>query len=159
MEHLIEDSTIIEGSVGKGTTVWHNAHIRGIVGDNCVIGRGVYIDADVTIGNFCKIQNYACIYGPSTIGDAVFVGPMVMVLNDKYPRATSETTGRLLQQGEWHRVGAEIASGVSIGAGAIIMPGITIHCESLIGAGAIITRDVLPRTRVFGAPGYESRRL
>ncbi len=97
--------------VGDGSRVWHWAQIRerAHVGENCVIGKDVYVDSYVQIGNDCKIENFATIYRGVTIGNRVFVGPHVCFTNDLYPRAVSP---------DWHLVETEVQDGASVGAKA-----------------------------------------
>lgn len=134
--------------------VWHYAHIRrgAIIAAECVIGRGVYIDVGVRIGCRVKIQNYACIYAPCTIGDRVFIGPHAIITNDRWPRSCT-LSGSLKQAQDWDRTLVTIADGASIGAGAIILPGVTIGQDAMIGAGAVVTKSVAPKAIVVGVPG------
>src|SRR5229473_2906288 len=94
---MTSDSTFIhptaevsaKARVGAGTRIWHQAQVRegAIIGSNCVLGKGVYIDKDVRIGNNCKLQNGVFVFHGFDLEDGVFLGPGVMLLNDKHPRA------------------------------------------------------------------------
>jgi acetyltransferase-like isoleucine patch superfamily enzyme len=150
---MIHPTADIEGSVGPGTRVWRWAHIRGVVGAGGVIGQSVYVDIEVTIGDVCKVENHACIYGPSVLGDGVFVGPHVCILNDAHPRAAAGS--RLLERADWRPCGSYIETGASIGAGAIILPGLQIGRDAVVGAGAVVTRDVPRGVTVAGAPARQ----
>ena len=132
--------------VGKGTRVWHHAQIREFaeIGENCNIGKGVYIDHHVKIGNRVKIQNYACIYYKAEIEDGVFIGPHVTFTNDKRPRAWLWDESRVCK--------TVIRKGASIGANATILCGITIGEYAMVGAGAVVTKDVPPHGLVIGSP-------
>ena len=141
------ESAIVETSaIGEGTKIWHFSHIRENVsiGPDCTIGEHVYIDNDVVIGRGCKIQNGANLYGPLRIGDNVFIGPGVIICNDRRPRAWV-----------WDRCSAHttvIRDRASVGAGAIILTGVTIGDSAMVGAGSVVTRDVPPNTTVIGYP-------
>ena len=134
-----------EASVGEGTSIWHWAQVRegASVGRNCNIGKDVYIDATVVVGNDCKIQNFATLYRGVTIGDRVFIGPHVCFTNDAYPRAVSP---------DWKIVRTEVEDGASIGANATILCGITIGRNAMVAAGAVVTKDVAPHALVAGVP-------
>lgn len=151
----ISNHSIVEKitNIGEKTDVWHFTHIResAKVGSNCTIGSHCYIDKDVSIGNNCKIQSGCLIYHPAKIGNCVFVGPGVMILNDKYPRATKEN-GDKLTDDDWICEGVIIEDFVSIGAGSIIMPGVKIGHHSVIGAGSLVTKSIPPKTKIFGHP-------
>lgn len=146
MIHMIHPTAIVENPVciGTGTRVWHFAHIRSgtIIGENCTIGKDVFVDMGVCIGNRCKIQNGVSVYHGVTLEDEVFVGPNVTFTNDKYPRAV----------GDWTVSPTLIKHGASIGAGAVIVAGITIGEYAMVGAGAVVTRDVPPYALVYGNP-------
>jgi acetyltransferase-like isoleucine patch superfamily enzyme len=147
--------TIIENpkNIGINTSIWYFTHIRdsAIIGENCTIGSHCYIDKNVTIGNNCKIQSGCMIYHPAKIGNCVFVGPKCLIINDKYPRATKKD-GTKLTEKDWKCEGVIIEDYVSIGAGCIIMPGITIGEHSVIGAGTIVTKNIPPYTLAYGQP-------
>ncbi len=155
MSH-IERSADVDprAKISSGVHIWHLAQIRedASIGRDCVIGRGAYIDHDVVVGSCCKIQNYALIYHPATIGDGVFIGPAVQILNDPYPRAT-EPDGSAKQ---WTALGVVVEDGASIGAGSILLPGVTIGAWSMIGAGSIVTHDVPAGGLYRGKPATET---
>lgn len=145
MAHIHSSACVDEGAhIGDGTHIWHFAHIRGgaVIGRDCNLGKDVYVDAGVTIGDRCKIQNGVSIYHGVTIGDEVFVGPNVTFTNDRFPRAV----------GAWTVSPTVIRHGASIGAGAILVAGITIGEYAMIGAGAVVTRSVPPHALVYGNP-------
>ena len=146
-------SVAAQAIIGDGTKIWHYAQVRenAIIGKNCTIGNGVYIDHHVIIGDNCKIQNGANIYYPAIIGDGVFIGPGAILTNDKYPRAINDD-GTLKEEGDWEPQGVKVMVGASIGAGAIIMPGVTIGRWAVVGAGSVVTKDVLDYVMVYGVP-------
>ena len=151
-----------EAQVGAGTRIWRQAHIRehAHIGESCNIGKGVYIDARVYIGSCVKIQNHVSIFEGVTLEDGVFVGPHVCFTNDLAPRAITPD-GRLKSADEWEITPTLVKYGASIGAGAVIVCGVTIGEFALIGAGSMVTRDVPPHALVFGNPtrqhGYACR--
>ena len=143
----VDPTAIIEKDVtlGKGTKVWHFVHImeNAKIGENCVIADFVYIGKDVIIGKGVKIENRATVYDGVTIDDNVFVGPHVTFTNDLYPRSFKQ---------DWKKIQTSVKEGASIGAGTIIVCGITIGQYALIGAGSTITRDIPPNSLAFGNP-------
>ena len=149
---IIESSNLIHPSV----QVWHNSHIRKEVsiGENTIIGSAVYIGPGVGIGKNCKIQNGAQIYDPAKIHDFVFVGPGVILTNDRNPRA-STPEGEIKSTKEWEPVAVIIESGASIGAGAICVAPVRIGSWSMVAAGAVVTKDVPNFALVAGVPAKQ----
>jgi acetyltransferase-like isoleucine patch superfamily enzyme len=145
-----------EAVVGPGTKVWARTHIReGVVlGANCIVGEGVYIDADVRIGNNVKIQNGALLYRRLALGDGVFVGPQACFTNDLRPRAVTPE-GRRKANEDWIPGETHVERGASVGAAAVILPGIRIGAWAMIGAGALVTRDVPDHALVMGSPARQ----
>lgn len=142
-----------DASVGPGTRVWHQAQIRerARVGRDCVLGKGVYIDAGVIIGDRCKIENRASIFHGVTLEDGVFVGPHAVFTNDRFPRAIN-TDGSLKTDADWDAGATTVRHGASIGAGAVVLPDVTIGSWALVAAGAVVTTDVPPHAIVRGNP-------
>jgi len=139
--------------IGEGTRIWHHAHVRSgsKIGANCILGYGVYVDAGVHIGNNCKLQNRVSVYHGVTIENGVFVGPHVTFTNDKHPRAI-RSDGSLSTDDDWTVSPILVRSGASIGAGAVILPGVTLGRWCLVGAGAVVSRDVPDHGLVTGNP-------
>ncbi|TMC93732.1 MAG: N-acetyltransferase [Chloroflexi bacterium] len=129
-----------EAYVGAGTRIWRHAHIRehAHIGETCNIGKGVYIDVHVHIGSHVKIQNNSSIFEGVTLEDGVFVGPHVCFTNDLAPRAITPT-GKLKSADDWEITPTLVKYGASIGAGAVIVCGITIGEFALVGAGSVVT--------------------
>lgn len=147
--------------IGDGTRVWHGVQIRerAVIGQHCIVGKNAYIDFEVQIGNNCKIQNNASLYHGLTLEDGVFVGPHVIFTNDKLPRAINPD-GSLKGASDWVVGETRICRGAAIGAGAIIVTGVTVGAWAVVGAGAVVTRDVPAHAIVAGNParvlGYAS---
>ena len=133
--------------IGDGTRIWHFAHVRegSKIGKNCIIGKSVYIDADVGIGNRVKIQNFVSVYKGVRIEDDVLIGPSVTFTNDLYPRAFSWSEDKITL--------TVVKKGASIGANSTIVCGVTIGSYAMIGAGSVVTKGVLPFGLVYGNPG------
>lgn len=146
----VADSAVI----GEGTRIWHEAQVRPRVriGRDCILGKGAYLDEDVVIGDRVKIQNRASIYRECLIEDGVFIGPHVVFTNDRTPRAIN-TDGSLKDADDWSAGSTVVRTGASIGAGAIILPGLTIGRYAMVGAGTVVTKDVPDHGLVVGNPG------
>ena len=139
--------------IGTGTRIWHQAQVReGVqIGRCCIIAKDVYIDTDVVIGNHVKIQNGASIYRGVKIEDAVFIGPHACLTNDKLPRAVTPE-GKLKTDADWQLGEILVRYGASIGAGAVLLPGITVGRFAMVGAGAVVTKPVVDHGLVVGNP-------
>lgn len=140
-------------TVGQGAKIWNYAQIRegAQIGPECIIGKNVYVDFDVHIGARCKIQNNSSIYHGSTLEEGVFIGPHVILTNDLYPRAITPA-GNLKGTSDWIVSPIHIRYGASLGAGVIVLPGVTIGRFALVGSGAVVTRDVPDYALVAGNP-------
>ena len=110
-------------TVGDGSQIWHQAQVREdvTIGRNCVLGKGVYVDFGVRIGDNCKLQNGAFVYHGATLEDGVFVGPRVLLTNDKLPRAINPD-GTLKSADDWDVGEILVRRGASLGAGCIVLP-------------------------------------
>jgi UDP-2-acetamido-3-amino-2,3-dideoxy-glucuronate N-acetyltransferase len=137
---------------GEGVIVYAFTNLYGCrIGDRTRIGTFVEIQRGAVIGRDCKIQSHTFICDGITIGDEVFVGHGVMFINDKRPRAANPD-GSLQTDADWTLAPTVVESRVSIGSGAVIMGGIRIGEGALVGAGAVVTRDVAPGETVAGVP-------
>ncbi len=121
------------------------------VGDESKIGSFVEIQKNAAIGARCKISSHTFICEGVAIEDEVFVGHGVMFTNDIYPRATNED-GSLQTEYDWSVIATRVKRGASIGSNATIMAGVTIGASSLVGAGAVVTKDVADFAIVAGVP-------
>lgn len=150
--HTISPDAIISPSA----RVWDYSQIRenARIDANTIIGSYVYIDANVHIGKNCKVQNRALIYDPAIIHDGVFIGPGVILTNDKNPRSISGS-GEIKSAKEWDKVGVEVFQGAAIGSGAICIAPVKIGKWALVGAGAVVTKDVKDFALVVGNPARQ----
>jgi len=139
--------------IGDGTAIWHQSQVRdgAHIGEQCILGKNVYVDFDVTIGSRVKIQNNCSVYHGATLEDGVFLGPHVVLTNDLYPRAINPD-GTLKGDDDWEVGPIRICYGASIGARSVILPGVMVGRFALVGAGAVVTRDVPPHGLVVGVP-------
>jgi UDP-2-acetamido-3-amino-2,3-dideoxy-glucuronate N-acetyltransferase len=126
------------------------------IGDETRIGPFVEIQRDAVIGARCKIQSHAFICSGVTIEDEVFVGHGTLFINDKFPRATSEA-GALKFEDDWVLMRTVVEHRAALGSGAVVLGGIRIGSGALIGAGAVVTRDVAPGETVAGVPARAAR--
>ncbi len=155
MTHRVHTTATVaaSASIGAGSEIWMWCQVRdnAQIGEQCILGKGVYVDTNVRIGKLCKIQNHASIFQGVTLEDGVFVGPHVCFTNDKVPRAINPN-GTRKSPGDWTLSPTLVKHGASIGANATLMCGITIGRWAMIGAGAVVTRDVPDHGLVVGNP-------
>jgi acetyltransferase-like isoleucine patch superfamily enzyme len=139
--------------LGDTTRVWPLAQVRerAVLGEECTVGRGAYIGPDVRIGDRVKIQNHALVYEPAVLEDGCFVGPAAVLTNDRAPRATTPE-GALKGRHDWSPVGVTVRAGASIGARAVCVAPVAIGRWAMVGAGAVVTRDVPDFALVVGNP-------
>lgn len=149
--YYAHESALVDGGceIGKGTKIWHFSHIiKGTkIGDDCVIGQNVMVGPDVVVGNKCKIQNNVSLYKGVVLEDGVFCGPSCVFTNVHNPRAEIE------RKDEFRKTLVE--RGVTIGANATIVCGNKLGAYSLIGAGAVVTKDVKPHAVMVGNPAKQ----
>jgi acetyltransferase-like isoleucine patch superfamily enzyme len=142
--------SLIRGAqIGEYTTVHDQVNLyKCKIGRHSKIDAYVYIEENVVIGNNCKIRPFVFIPTGVTIEDHVFIGPGVIFTNDKYPRV----------EGDWQLMTTIVKSGASVGAGAVILPGVTIGKNAIVGAGSVVTKDVPNNAKVAGNPARLLRR-
>lgn len=151
MDYSAHETAVIdpECTIGKGTRIWHFCHVMGgcIIGEYCSLGQNVVVMPEVVLGNNVKVQNNVSIYTGVICEDDVFLGPSMVFTNVINPRSA------IVRKHEYRKT--LVKKGASIGANATIICGNTIGEYALIGAGAVITKDVQPYALVVGNPGRQ----
>lgn len=142
---------------GENVVVYSFVNLYGCkIGDNSKIGTFVEIQKGVTIGRNCKISSHTFICEGVEIEDDCFIGHGVMFINDLFPRSTN-MNGELKGPDDWDCVKTRLSKGVSIGSNATILGGIVVGENSVVGAGAVVTRDIPPNSIVVGNPAIFKR--
>jgi len=136
-------------TIGKGTKIWHFSHVMtgAVLGPNCNLGQNVVVSPGVSLGPGCKVQNNVSLYTGVRCGREVFLGPSMVFTNVINPRSA------INRRDEYQRT--EVQDGVTIGANATIMCGITLGAYCFIGAGAVVTRSVAAYALVVGNPARQ----
>ncbi len=138
--------------LGKNVKIFNFVNLYGCeIGDNTKLGTFVEVQKGAKIGKNCKISSHTFICEGVTIEDEVFVGHNVTFINDLYPKATSEG-GELQTEDDWVCIPTLVKKGASIGSSATLLAGITIGEKAIVGAGAVVTKDVPANTIVAGVP-------
>jgi UDP-2-acetamido-3-amino-2,3-dideoxy-glucuronate N-acetyltransferase len=146
-------------ALGKGVVLNDFINLYGCtIGDNTKIGPFVEVQKNAFIGKNCKISSHSFICEGVTIEDEVFVGHGVMFINDRYPRAATES-GTLQTEDDWEVIPTLIKKGASIGSNATILCGVTIGSGSIIGAGSVVIKDVPEKVIAAGNPAKIIRRI
>ena len=147
-DYTVHETAIVDAGarIGKGTRVWHWVHICGgaQVGERCSLGQNVFVANDVVIGNNVKIQNNVSVYDAVTLEDDVFCGPSMVFTNVINPRS------HVPRKDEYLRT--VVRKGATIGANATVVCGNTVGRYAMVGAGAVVTRDIPDYALVVGAP-------
>ena len=150
-DYFIHESSYVDDNVqiGKGSKIWHFSHVQSgsIIGEGCILGQNVNVGNNVIIGKNCKVQNNVSVYEGVELEDYVFCGPSMVFTNVKLPRS------EFPQRGSEFYLKTLIKKSVSIGANATIVCGVTLREYSLIGSGAVVTKDVPAHALVVGNPG------
>ena len=143
---------IVDALLANGLLFGPFVHIYGCsIGEQTRVGAFVEIQRGATVGARCKIGTHSFVCAGATIEDACFIGHGVYFCNDRRPRAVM-ADGAPIEDGDWTLEPVLVRRGVSIGTGAILLPGVTIGEQAMIGAGTIVTRDVAANTIVRNAP-------
>jgi UDP-2-acetamido-3-amino-2,3-dideoxy-glucuronate N-acetyltransferase len=136
-------SVIKDAEIGESTVIHDQVNLyKCKIGKNCKVDAYVYIEEGVKIGDNCKIRPFVFIPTGVTIEDNVFIGPNVTFTNDKYPKVS----------GDWKLLPIKVRKGASIGGNSIILPGVTIGKNALVGAGSVVSKDVPDNAVVAGNP-------
>jgi UDP-2-acetamido-3-amino-2,3-dideoxy-glucuronate N-acetyltransferase len=150
-DYYAHPSAIIDpgAKIGKGTKIWHFCHIgpEAVIGERCSLAQNVYV-GKAKIGNGVKIQNNVSVYDEVEIEDDVFCGPSMVFTNVYNPRAA------IPRKDEYRKT--LVKKGVTIGANATIVCGVTLGEYSFIGAGAVVNRDVKPYALMLGVPARQA---
>ena len=149
--YFVHETAVVDEPcvIGEGTKIWHFSHIMAgcSIGQQCNIGQNVVVSPDVVLGDRVKVQNNVSIYTGVTCDDEVFLGPSVVFTNVINPRSA------INRRGEYAKTHVE--RGATIGANATIVCGHTIGAYAFIGAGAVVTKEVLPYALLVGNPARQ----
>jgi UDP-2-acetamido-3-amino-2,3-dideoxy-glucuronate N-acetyltransferase len=149
---FVHDRALVESdSIGAGTRIWAFAHVMAgaVIGADCNVCDHTYVEGGVVIGDRVTLKSGVFLWDGVYVEDDVFIGPQATFTNDAMPRSRQPfTLGR-----------TTIRAGASIGAGAVILPGLTIGERAMVGAGAVVTKDVPPDAVVVGNPARVIRSL
>jgi UDP-2-acetamido-3-amino-2,3-dideoxy-glucuronate N-acetyltransferase len=132
--------------VGAGTRIWHFCHVMpsARIGRRCNLGQNVFVMSGAVVGDGVKIQNNVSVYDGVVLEDGVFVGPSAVFTNVRNPRSGVDRSGRF--------VPTRVRRGATVGANATVVCGVTLGERCMVGAGAVVTRDVPPNALVVGVP-------
>lgn len=159
MDNILEKKNINNVKLGENVKIFDFVNLYGCsIGDNSKIGTFVEIQKNATIGKNCKISSHTFICEGVHIGDNIFIGHNVTFINDKHPRAANPD-GSLQTEADWKVVETFIKNGASVGSSSTILCGITIGENAIVGAGAVVTKDVPPNTIVAGVPAKVIRKI
>ena len=150
-DYFVHSSAVIDQpcSIGSGTKIWHFSHIMKncVIGNNCSLGQNVFISSGVVFGNNVKVQNNVSVFNGVVCEDDVFLGPSAVFTNIVNPRSAISRKNEFIK--------TLVKKGASVGANATIICGNNIGEFALIGAGAVVTREVKPYALVAGNPARQ----
>lgn len=157
MNVRIHPTAVVEDgvSLGDGTAVWDNAHLRSgaVVGQQCIIGGKSYLADEVRLGDRVKVNANVYLCSGVTIEDGVMLSAHVVFTNDRFPRATTPDLTELRPSGiDEHTERTTVREGATVGAAAVIGPGLTVGRFAMVGMGAVVTKDVPDFHLVIGFP-------
>jgi UDP-2-acetamido-3-amino-2,3-dideoxy-glucuronate N-acetyltransferase len=148
---FVHETALVDAGadIGAGTKIWHFSHVLGgtRVGENCSIGQNVMIGPDVIVGNGCKLQNNVAVYKGVTLDDDVFCGPSMVFTNVLTPRAHIERKDEFAP--------THIGKGATLGANCTIICGHDVGAFAMVGAGAVVTKNVPAYALVVGNPARQ----
>lgn len=155
----MEKKNINNVKLGENVKIFDFVNLYGCtIGDNTKIGTFVEIQKNAFVGKNCKISSHTFVCEGVHIEDNVFIGHNVTFINDKFPRSTNPD-GSMQTEADWQVVKTYVKKGASIGSSATIMCGVTIGENAIVGAGSVVTKDVLPNTVVAGVPAKEIKKV
>jgi acetyltransferase-like isoleucine patch superfamily enzyme len=152
----IHPKAVVESNqIGNGTRIWAFSHVMKEVsiGENCNVGEHCFLETGARVGSNVTIKNANMIWDGVTLEDGTFIGPGVFFTNDLYPRSPRLPEARARYQGNGWLVRTLVQHGASIGAGAVLVAGVTVGSFAMVGAGTVVTKDVPPHALVVGTPG------
>lgn len=157
MTYFKHDKALVHANakIGEGTRIWAFANILegAVIGSHCNICDGCFAEKGAVIGDHVTLKNHVAVWDGVTLEEDVFVGANVIFINDRFPRSNRKDA--------WTLEKTTVKKGATVGAGATIMCGIVIGEYAVVGAGSVVTKDVLPYTIVVGNParfqGYACR--
>lgn len=157
MSAYIHETAVVDmgAAIGEGAKIWHFCHVsaRSVIGSNCVLGQNVFVADDVILGNNVKVQNNVSLYTGVVCDDDVFLGPSMVFTNVMNPRSHVNRKNEFRQ--------THVKKGASVGANATVICGVSLGCYCMVGAGAVVTRNVPDYALVAGVParwkGWVSR--
>ncbi len=157
MNYSKHDKALVHpnAKIGEGTRIWAFANILdgAVIGSQCNICDGCFVEKGATIGNHVTLKNHVAVWDGVTLEDEVFVGASVIFINDRNPRSSRADA--------WTLERTTVKKGATIGAGAVVMCGLTVGEYAVVGAGGVVTKNVDPYTIVVGNParfqGYACR--
>ncbi|GIK23348.1 MAG: acyltransferase [Ignavibacterium sp.] len=155
----MEKKNLNNVKLGKDVKIFDFVNLYGCsIDDNSKIGTFVEIQKNASVGKNCKISSHTFICEGVHIGDSVFVGHNVTFINDKYPRSANPD-GSIQTESDWNVVETFVKNGASIGSSSTILCGVTIGENAIVGAGAVVTKDVPPNTIVAGVPAKVIKKI
>ena len=151
MSYFAHETAVIDdgATIGTDTKIWHFSHIMSdcTIGEKCNIGQNVVVSPQVSLGNNVKVQNNVSLYTGVTCEDDVFLGPSCVFTNVANPRS------EISRRDKYEKT--HVGKGATIGANATVVCGVTIGSYAFIGAGAVVTKNILPYALVVGNPAKQ----
>ena len=155
----MEKKNINNVKLGKDVKIFDFVNLYGCsIGDRSKVGTFVEIQKNASVGKDCKISSHTFICEGIHIGDGVFIGHNVTFINDKHPRSVNPD-GSMQTEEDWKVVETFVRDGVSVGSSATILCGVTIGEGAIVGAGAVVTKDVPPNSVVAGVPAKVIKKI
>lgn len=151
MEYFAHPTAVIDDGarIGTNSKIWHFCHLMPDceLGEECSLGQNVFVASGVRLGRNCKVQNNVSLYAGVTCGDDVFIGPSAVFTNVNNPRSAVNRRGDYLP--------TTLEDGVSIGANAVVVCGVTLYRYAFVGAGSVVTKNVPAFALVVGNPARQ----